>query len=421
MPTDGLPSRVLLIDDDPVVLSGLATLLRKAGHTVAEAERRQRGPRELPGRTRRHRLDRLHHAGPHRLGCGPHREGHQSPRARGVCDRGGARDCPAPAGSGGGDHRKTPWIKHSAQRDPSADRDIRGPVDRGADAGQRLRAPPPPRHASGAGRSGPVARRLSRQHAGTLRQGNQQRPADARQADNGGPGPTAARPPKREIGCAEPRTRLRGTRRGSGVVDLVTRRDSPPSGGSPMDRLVPYRSRVRSPPGEADRRSTAVLDQDEEGAEALANGEMLHWPCQVAARVTGVDGPIAGASCPARSPVVSASAPLRRDGRLSNASRHASGGEDVMGIPTTLGERPVPRRPTPRLWLALLAVLAAAGPAAPAERFPLPPWRRWSGARIGRATSKPAGRSGRGTGCSRGRPGPPYHAGSSREWKGHPG
>ena len=38
MPTDGLPSRVLLIDDDPVVLSGLATLLRKAGHTVAEAE-----------------------------------------------------------------------------------------------------------------------------------------------------------------------------------------------------------------------------------------------------------------------------------------------------------------------------------------------------------------------------------------------
>ena len=44
-----------------------------------------------------------------------------------------------------------------------------------------------------------------------------------------------------------------------------------------------------------------------------------------------------------------------------------------MGIPTTLGERPVPRRPTPRLWLALLTVLAAAGPAAPAERFPMPP------------------------------------------------
>jgi len=130
---------------------------------------------------------------------------------------------------------------------------------------------------------------------------------------------------------------------------------------------------MRSPRVEADRRITAVLDQDEEGAEALANGEMLHWPCQGAARVPVVDGPVAGASCPARSPVVSASAYLRRDGRRPNASRHASGGEDVMGIPTTLGERPVPRRPTPRLWLALLAVLAAAGPAAPAERFPLPP------------------------------------------------
>lgn len=38
MHTDGLPSRVLLIDDDPVVLSGLATLLRNAGHAVTEAE-----------------------------------------------------------------------------------------------------------------------------------------------------------------------------------------------------------------------------------------------------------------------------------------------------------------------------------------------------------------------------------------------
>lgn len=49
-----------------------------------------------------------------------------------------------------------------------------------------------------------------------------------------------------------------------------------------------------------------------------------------------------------------------------------------MGIPTNLGELPVPRRLTPRLqgphlWLSLLAVLAAAGPAAPAERFPVPP------------------------------------------------
>ena len=49
-----------------------------------------------------------------------------------------------------------------------------------------------------------------------------------------------------------------------------------------------------------------------------------------------------------------------------------------MGIPKTLSGLPVPRRPTPRLqaprlWLALLAVLAAAGPAAPAERFPMPP------------------------------------------------
>ena len=49
-----------------------------------------------------------------------------------------------------------------------------------------------------------------------------------------------------------------------------------------------------------------------------------------------------------------------------------------MGIPTNLGGLPVPRRPTPRLqrprlWLSLLAVLAAAGPAVPAERFPMPP------------------------------------------------
>ena len=49
-----------------------------------------------------------------------------------------------------------------------------------------------------------------------------------------------------------------------------------------------------------------------------------------------------------------------------------------MGIPTHLGGRPVPRRLTPcrqrpRLWLSLFAVLAAAGPAAPAERFPMPP------------------------------------------------
>ena len=87
---------------------------------------------------------------------------------------------------------------------------------------------------------------------------------------------------------------------------------------------------------------------------------------------------MAGASCPYRSPVVSVSARLLWDGRLPTASRHASGREEVMGIPTTLGGLPVPPRPTPRhpgprLWLALLAVLAAAGPAAPAERFPLPP------------------------------------------------
>jgi hypothetical protein len=77
-------------------------------------------------------------------------------------------------------------------------------------------------------------------------------------------------------------------------------------------------------------------------------------------------------------PVVAAAARLGREGRRPNAIRHAFGGEDVMGIPTNLGERPVPRRPTPRrqaprLGLALLAVLAAAGPAAPAERFPMPP------------------------------------------------
>ncbi len=35
--TDGLPLRVLLIDDDPAVLRLLATLLRKAGYTVEEA------------------------------------------------------------------------------------------------------------------------------------------------------------------------------------------------------------------------------------------------------------------------------------------------------------------------------------------------------------------------------------------------
>ena len=66
--------------------------------------------------------------------------------------------------------------------------------------------------------SGPTA--IERQH------GNLERPADARQQDNGGPGPTAARSPKREIGCADPRRRLRGTQRGRGVVGLVTRRDS---------------------------------------------------------------------------------------------------------------------------------------------------------------------------------------------------
>ncbi len=38
MPTDGLPRRVLLIDDDPLVRTTLATLLRKAGHDVEEAE-----------------------------------------------------------------------------------------------------------------------------------------------------------------------------------------------------------------------------------------------------------------------------------------------------------------------------------------------------------------------------------------------
>lgn len=145
-----------------------------------------------------------------------------------------------------------------------------------------------------------------------------------------------------------------------------------------MDRLVSYRSWVRSPPVEAERPSTGVLDREEEGAEAVANGEILQWPCHVAARVILVDEPMAGASCTSLSPVVAASARLRRDGRLPNAIRHASGGQDLMGIPTNLGERTVPRRPTPRrraprLWLALLAVLAAAGPAAPAERFPMPP------------------------------------------------
>src|SRR5512134_3363838 len=54
----------------------------------------------------------------------------------------------------------------------------------------------------------------------------------------------------------------------------------PPSGGPPMDHIVPQRRWVRSPRAEAARRSTAVLDQEEEGAEALANGEMLHGPCQ---------------------------------------------------------------------------------------------------------------------------------------------
>lgn len=37
MPTAGRPPRVLLIDDDPVVLRVFATLLRNAGHIVAEA------------------------------------------------------------------------------------------------------------------------------------------------------------------------------------------------------------------------------------------------------------------------------------------------------------------------------------------------------------------------------------------------
>lgn len=37
MPTDDRPPRVLLIDDDPVVLRAFAILLRKAGHIVAEA------------------------------------------------------------------------------------------------------------------------------------------------------------------------------------------------------------------------------------------------------------------------------------------------------------------------------------------------------------------------------------------------
>jgi hypothetical protein len=76
--------------------------------------------------------------------------------------------------------------------------------------------------------------------------------------------------------------------------------------------------------------------------------------------------------------VISAAARLRREGRRPNATCHASGGEDVMGIPKNLGGLPVPRRLTPcrqrpRLWLSLFAVLAAAGPAAPAERFPMPP------------------------------------------------
>ena len=97
----------------------------------------------------------------------------------------------------------------------------------GRDAGSHADGPVvPTRHANGAGRSGPVASRLSRRPAGTVQHGNQQRPADARQPENSEPGPTAARTPKREIGCAEPRTRLRGTQRGSGVVVLVTRRDS---------------------------------------------------------------------------------------------------------------------------------------------------------------------------------------------------
>jgi hypothetical protein len=109
------------------------------------------------------------------------------------------------------------------------------------DSGSRADGPViPMRHGSGAERSSPVASRLPWRHAGTLRQGNPQRPADARQQDNGGPGPTAARPPKREIGCAAPRTRLRGTRRGRGVVALVTRRDSAslrrPADGSHRDR-----------------------------------------------------------------------------------------------------------------------------------------------------------------------------------------
>ena len=98
---------------------------------------------------------------------------------------------------------------------------------RPGDAGSHAKGPViPTQHASGVGLNGPVAIRLSRRPAGQRQQENHQRPADAREPDNNGPGPAAARTPKREIGCTARRTRVRGTGRGSGVVGLVTHRDS---------------------------------------------------------------------------------------------------------------------------------------------------------------------------------------------------